>query len=282
MDPADFRAGSQKFVTLMKAPDIAVGPILNGWLLDNQVSTFASYTSPSLLSQWDFVAVDSYQSGTPPRAGHQLPARAIPLLATWMDGQGFPDKPIGLGEYNGHTAEAVAAAGEAILSTPEVWFGLVWNSTERFSPLTGTRLTEFKEQQGRRPRPQGRLLTSDRSLLNTAPPPALRAGGAAISLSARSGRRRLDLGVTVCHPGGNHGAIGEPELPQDVLDVSLSSTDRDGQPLRDLRVREALSDEFGDLGLAPGQWRRLRRRRLGTGLQVLVERVADRLLLGER
>src|SRR6478735_6135098 len=64
MDPADFRAGSQKFLTLMKAPDIAVGPILNGWLLDNKVSTFASYTSPSLLSQWDFVAVDSYQSGT--------------------------------------------------------------------------------------------------------------------------------------------------------------------------------------------------------------------------
>jgi hypothetical protein len=146
MDPADFRAGSQKFLTLMKAPDISVGPILNGWLLDNKVSTFASYTSPSLLSQWDFVAVDSYQSGTAANPGDKLPARAIPLLAKWMDGQGFPTKPIALGEYNGHTAAAIAAAGEAILSTPEVWFGLAWNSdTETYSPLTGDRLTQFKK-----------------------------------------------------------------------------------------------------------------------------------------
>jgi hypothetical protein len=145
MDPADFRAGSQKFLTLMKAPDIAVGPILNGWLLDRQVSTFASYTSPSLLSQWDFVAVDSYQSGTASSPGKAMPARAVPLLANWMDAQGYPDKPIGLGEYNGHTAAAMKAAGDAILSTPEVWFGLAWNSTARFSPLTGDRLAEFQK-----------------------------------------------------------------------------------------------------------------------------------------
>ena len=48
----------------MKAPDIAVGPILNGWLLDHRVADFASYTTPSLLKPWDFVAVDSYQNGT--------------------------------------------------------------------------------------------------------------------------------------------------------------------------------------------------------------------------
>ena len=146
VDPADFRAGSQKFLTLMKAPDIAVGPILNGWLLDNKVSTFASFTSPSLLSQWDFVAVDSYQSGTAEAPGDKLPARAVPLLAKWMDDQGYPNKPIGLGEYNGHTAKAIAAAGEAILSTPEAWFGLAWNSdTDTYSPLTGDRLTEFQK-----------------------------------------------------------------------------------------------------------------------------------------
>ena len=115
MDPADFRAGSQKFMDLMKAPDIAVGPILNGWLLDRQTATFASYTSPSLLSQWDFVAVDSYQNGTAESPGKLMPARAVPLLENWMDAQGFPDKPLGLGEYNGHTAAAIAAAGQAYL-----------------------------------------------------------------------------------------------------------------------------------------------------------------------
>ncbi len=146
MEPAQFRAGSQKFLTLMKAPDIAVGPILNGWLLDRQVSTFASYTSPSLLSQWDFVAVDSYQNGTQAAPGKLMPARAVPLLENWMDAQGFPDKPLGLGEYNGHTAAAIKAAGAAILSTPEVWFGLAWNSnTETYSPLVGDRLAEYKK-----------------------------------------------------------------------------------------------------------------------------------------
>ena len=75
-----------------------------------------------------------------------MPARAVPLLENWMDAQGFPDKPLGLGEYNGHTAAAIKAAGTAILSTPEVWFGLAWNSnTETYSPLVGDRLAEYKK-----------------------------------------------------------------------------------------------------------------------------------------
>jgi hypothetical protein len=150
MDPAKFRAGSQKFLDIMKStatPNIKVGPILNGWLLDNKVSDFASFTSKSLLTQWDFVAVDSYQSGTASAPGNKLPARAVPLLATWMDQQGFGDKPIGLGEYNGFTGAAIKAAGDAILSTPEAWFGLAWNSDggTKYAPLEGDRLTEFKK-----------------------------------------------------------------------------------------------------------------------------------------
>jgi hypothetical protein len=148
LDPADFRAGSQKFLDLMKTTDIKVGPILNGWLLDNKVSDFASFTSRSLLTQWDFVAVDSYQSGTTDAPGDKLPARAIPLLASWMDAQGFPDKKIGVGEYNGFSGSAIKAAGEAILSTPEVWFGLAWNSAagdSKYAPLQGDRLTEYKK-----------------------------------------------------------------------------------------------------------------------------------------
>lgn len=148
MAPADFRAGSQKFLDLMKSsttPEIKVGPILNGWLLDNRVADFTSYTSKTLLTQWDFVAVDSYQNGSLAAPGTRLPARAIPMLASWMDQQGFPTKPIGLGEYNGFTAAAMKAAGEAILSTPEVWFGLAWNSTGgSYAPLTGDRLTAYQ------------------------------------------------------------------------------------------------------------------------------------------
>ncbi len=144
MTADEFRAGSRRFLDRVKAPTIAVGPILNGWLLDENAAVFATFTDPTLLEDWDFVAVDSYQSGTPAHPGTKLPARAIPLLAGWLDAQGQPDMPIGLGEYNGYSADAVAAAGEAILSTPEVWFGLVWNATERFQPLAGDCLRAFQ------------------------------------------------------------------------------------------------------------------------------------------
>lgn len=123
---AQFRAGSTKFLAL-KSPTIAVGPILNGWLLDNRVSTFASYTDKSLLTAWDFVGIDIYQAGSASNPGVGA-ARGVTNLETWMDGQGFGDKPLGIGEYNGYTASSIAAAGEAILATPEVWFGLVFNS----------------------------------------------------------------------------------------------------------------------------------------------------------
>ena len=83
-----------------------------------------------------------------------MPARAVPLLANWMDAQGFPDKPIGLGEYNGHTAAAIKAAGEAILSTPEVWFGLAWNSTGLVLPARP--VTAWRSTRRPRPRPSMR------------------------------------------------------------------------------------------------------------------------------
>lgn len=145
MQPAVFRAASLKFFNGVDSPSIAVGPILNGWLLDRKVSTFAALTDANLLNKWEFVAVDSYHSGTPAKPGPAMPARAIPLLENWMDSVGHPNKPLGIGEYNGFTAKAVAEAGEIILSTPEVWFGVAWNSTAgNHTPLAGDRITAFQ------------------------------------------------------------------------------------------------------------------------------------------
>lgn len=145
MDPAVFRAASLKFFNGVDSPDIAVGPILNGWLLDRRVAEFASYTDATLLDKWEFVAVDSYQSGTPTNPGPAMPARAIPLLENWMDSVGHPNTPLGLGEYNGFSAQAIADAGEILLSTPEVWFGLAWNSTAgAYAPLSGDRITAYQ------------------------------------------------------------------------------------------------------------------------------------------
>jgi hypothetical protein len=145
MEPAQFRAASLKFFQGVDAPNVAVGPILNGWLLDRRVADFAAYTDAALLNKWEFVAVDSYQSGEPTSPGSSMPARAIPLLEDWMDSVGHPNKPLGLGEYNGFSADAIAGAGEVILSTPEVWFGLAWNSQgDSYAPLAGDRITAFQ------------------------------------------------------------------------------------------------------------------------------------------
>jgi hypothetical protein len=146
MTPAQFRAASLKFFNIVDAPSIAVGPILNGWLLDRRVADFAAYTDANLLTKWEFVAVDSYQSGTVSDPGQSMPARAIPLLENWMDSVGHPNKPLGVGEYNGFSAKAIADAGEVLLSTPEVWFGLAWNSQGgSYAPLTGDRITAFQK-----------------------------------------------------------------------------------------------------------------------------------------
>jgi hypothetical protein len=146
MTPAQFRAASLRFFDAVDAPSIAVGPILNGWLLDRRVADFASYTDATLLKKWEFVAVDSYQSGTETSPGSSMPARAIPLLAKWMDSVNHPIKPLGVGEYNGFSAKAIADAGEVLLNTPEVWFGLAWNSQGgSYAPLTGDRITAFQQ-----------------------------------------------------------------------------------------------------------------------------------------
>ena len=73
--------------------------------------------------------------------------RAVPLLAKWLDAQGHGDMRIGVGEYNGWTAESIDYGGDVLRNTPEVWFGLMWNSgpTGLGKPLEGQRLAEYIE-----------------------------------------------------------------------------------------------------------------------------------------
>ena len=53
--------------------------------------------------------------------------------------------PLGVGEYNGYSAATIGAAGEALMSTPNVWFGCLWNSTGgKGLTLTGDRLAAFQ------------------------------------------------------------------------------------------------------------------------------------------
>lgn len=127
LTPAEFRAGSQQFLDHLTDPDIRVGPILNGWLLDRRVADYASYTSPALLAAWDFAGVDTYQ----PADGNNVEygGRAVPLLRDWLDSQGFPNEPIVVGEYNGFTAESLRLGGVAILDPAnKVSIAMLWNS----------------------------------------------------------------------------------------------------------------------------------------------------------
>lgn len=146
MTPAQFIAGNRQILPAFKRGKIHVGPLLNGWLLDNQVSAFASYTSADLFALWDFIGIDTYQSGTSSNPGARLPGSRIPKLVTWLRSINQGSEPIGVGEYNGHTAEAIRHAGDVFLSTPTLWFACMWNSTGSSLgvPLSGARLDAFR------------------------------------------------------------------------------------------------------------------------------------------
>lgn len=153
LTPAEFIALNKRYLPLVKSERVKVGCFINGWLLDGSAdrkAEFASFTDAALLDALDWFGIDAYHEGTPaaPNAT-KTPAARMRLTREWIDARGHADKPIGFGEYNGHTAQAVAEAGEAALSIPGVWFSCVWNSTAgEYVPLSGDRLEAFKATKG--------------------------------------------------------------------------------------------------------------------------------------
>ena len=126
MTAAQYVAASKQILPNFKRGKLRVGPILNGWLLDRQLSTFASYAPNELFGIWDWFGIDTYESGT------MQPRDSSPRTGSrswrYVTSRGY-DLPLGVGEYNGYSAKTIADAGEALLSTTNVWFGCVWNST---------------------------------------------------------------------------------------------------------------------------------------------------------
>jgi hypothetical protein len=142
----DYAALSRRLVPIFKRGKLRVGPLLNGFLLDRQVDTFGSFCPDDLFGLWDWVGMDTYQSGTADHPGDALPAGRIPALARFCRSRGHADMPLGVGEYNGWTAAAIAQVGNALFTTPNVWFGSVWNNTGGIGEvLTGDRLTAFRQ-----------------------------------------------------------------------------------------------------------------------------------------
>jgi hypothetical protein len=145
---AQFVALHRRYLPIFQSANVKVGPIWNGWLLDNQVATFSAYSADDLLDAWDFCGMDIYAQGDKgqPSTWKLGPARGLPKLVDWLAAQGHPDKPIVIGEYNGWTAEHIAEMGEAILSTPQLWAALTFNSDvgNKGQVLTGDRLAAFR------------------------------------------------------------------------------------------------------------------------------------------
>jgi hypothetical protein len=146
MTGAQYAAASKQLLPIFRQGKLKTGPILNGWLLDNKQSTFATYCPNELFGLWDWFGIDTYESGTVDAPGAIKPADRIPALVKYLTSRGHGSMPIGVGEYNGYSAASIANAGEALLSTSNVWFGCVWNSTGgKGYELTGDRLTAFKK-----------------------------------------------------------------------------------------------------------------------------------------
>ena len=154
---AEYTRASLELLPIFKEhPELRVGPILNGWLLDNQQELFGEYCPDELLEVFDWFGIDTYEGGSASNPGKRKPADRIYALADYLASRGS-DLPLAVGEYNGWSAETVAAAGEALMTVPNVWFGCVWNSTgDRFYPLEGARLEAFR-QTLRDPRSADRL-----------------------------------------------------------------------------------------------------------------------------
>jgi hypothetical protein len=144
MTGAEFAALHARLMPIFKQGQLKVGPILNGFLLDGQVPTFAEFCPDELFHVWDYFAIDTYEGGTMAAPGARKPGPRIPALSAYLRGRGH-DIPIGVGEYNGFSPASITEAGEALLTTPNVWFGCMWNENGKTAvELSGDRLTAFR------------------------------------------------------------------------------------------------------------------------------------------
>ena len=146
MTTDQYVAASKQILPAFKRGKLRVGPLLNGFLLDSQRGReeFAQYCPDELFELWDWMGIDTYAIGTPEDPSDVDPGTRVTALSRYVKARGY-DLPLGVGEYNGYTAQAIRTTGEALLSVPNVWFGCVWNSdTNHNFVLSGDRLAAFR------------------------------------------------------------------------------------------------------------------------------------------
>jgi hypothetical protein len=148
MTGPQFVAMQKRLIPFFQRGKLSVGPILHGFELDNATNTarFKTYLDPTLTSNtYDFVGIDSYQTGTAASPGSIDPGDRIAPLEQVLSAYGVPNMPIGVGEYNGWQAQAISDAGKTFLSTPNLWFACMWDADGNVgSTLVGDRVTAFQ------------------------------------------------------------------------------------------------------------------------------------------
>lgn len=145
MTPEEYVAASKQLLPEFKRGRLRVGPLLNGWLLDRQVPVFASYAPDEMFSIWDWFGIDTYESGSMEEPGDEKPATRVRAARKFLRSRG-QDHPLGIGEYNGYSATTIGDAGEALLTTKDIWFGCLWNSAGgKGHVLEGERLQAFQD-----------------------------------------------------------------------------------------------------------------------------------------
>lgn len=129
--PADFAAMQLHVLPILAAgANVHAGVIVNGYWWSNETQRLtdveiAAWLPANLLRLCEFVAADCYHGGTAtdPKEG---PAPKIRNFAAWASRVGV-DR-LGIGEYNGITADAITEAGVAILADARFVFACIFNS----------------------------------------------------------------------------------------------------------------------------------------------------------
>lgn len=149
--PAAYAAMQRHVLPLLSPPaNVDAGLIGNGFwwsaqgmgLTDAQI---AEWFPADVLTKAEVVASDTYQGGTTAAPGENAAVK-IRRMSQWATRVGV--SRLGIGEYNGLTAYAIKAAGDAVLADPRFVFASCFNSSVNNRPgvdwaLSGDRLTAF-------------------------------------------------------------------------------------------------------------------------------------------
>lgn len=154
-----FVAKQKAYMPLLKGDNISRGPILDGWLLQNQQARFGQFCPDELFdaAYWEWFGWDCYGSAAvlgddsrPWASDHLTQARDYLLKRGYGDWNGF------VGEWNGWTAAQIDEFCEVALTLQNsnsenfMWCVCLWNQTGgkgavlADNPTYGPRLTDYK------------------------------------------------------------------------------------------------------------------------------------------